>query len=101
MDCCCYKKKLQVKIIDTTVAGSEFDYLTRSAETDIGFCFSRRYVGKINPRSSMSWKSIFIDGGILDYDYRGNVRVIFQNPSNNTVEVSAGDYISQALFLKK
>ena len=49
----------------------------------------------------MSWKSIFIDGGILDYDYRGNVRVIFQNPSNNTVEVSAGDYISQALFLKK
>ena len=101
MDCCCYKKKLQVKIINTTVAGSEFDYLTRSAETDIGFCFSGKYVGKINPRSSMSWKSIFLDGGILDSDYRGNVRVIFQNQSNNTVEISAEDYISQALFLKK
>ena len=27
MGCCCFKKKLQVKVIDTIAEGSEFDYL--------------------------------------------------------------------------
>ena len=58
---------------------------TRFVETDIGFCFSEKYVAKIYPRSSMSLKSIFLGGGILDSDYRGNVRVIIHNLSSNRI----------------
>ena len=49
----------------------------RSVETDIEFCFSEKYVVKIYPRSSMSLKFIFVGGGILDSDYRGNFRKLW------------------------
>ena len=71
---------------------------TRSVETDIGFCFSEKHVAKIYLRSSMSLKSIFLGGGILDSAYRGNVRVILHNLSNNRIEINAGDCIAQVLF---
>ena len=74
---------------------------TRSVETNIGFCFSEKYAAKIYPCSSMSLKSIFLDGGILEYDYRGNVRAILHNLSNNRIEINAGNRIAQVLLQKK
>lgn len=38
----------------------------RSLETDIGFCFSKKYVAKIYPRSSLSLRSVFAGGGRND-----------------------------------
>ena len=73
---------------------------TRSVETDIEFCFSEN-CGKIYPCSSMSLKSIFLDGRILDSDHRGNVRVIFHNLSNNRIEINLRNRIAQVLFKKK
>ena len=43
-------------------------------------------------------KIYFLGGGILDSDYRGNVRVILHNLSNNRIEINAGDLIAQVLF---
>ena len=74
---------------------------TKSVETDIGFCFSEKYAAKIYPRSSMSLKSIFLAAGILNSDYRGNVRVILHNLSNNKIEINVGVCIAQVLFQKK
>ena len=74
---------------------------TRSVETDIGFCFSEKYVAKIYPRSSISLKSILIGGRILDSDYRRSVRVILHNLSNNKTEINVGDCVAQILFQKK
>ena len=74
---------------------------TRSVETDIGFCFSEKYAAKIYPCSSMSLKSIFLAAGILNSDYRGNVRVILHNLSNNKIEINVGVCIAQVLFQKK
>ena len=74
---------------------------TRSIETDIGFCFSEKYVGKIYPRSSLSLKSIVLGGGIIDSDYRGNVRVILHNISKKRAEFNTCDCIAQILFEKK
>ena len=73
---------------------------TRSVETDIEFCFSEN-CDKIYPCSSMSLKSIFLDGRILDSDHRGNVRVIFHNLSNNRIEINLRNRIAQVLFKKK
>ena len=74
---------------------------TRSVEIDIDFCFSEKYVAKIYPRSSVSLKSVFLGGGIIDSDYSGNVRVILNNLSQNRLESKTGDRIAQVLFQKK
>ena len=49
----------------------------------------------------MSLKSIFLGSGILDPDYKGNVRAILHNLSNNRIEINAGDRIAQVLFRKQ
>ena len=74
---------------------------TRLVETDIGFCFPNKYVSKIYPSSSVSLKSVFLGGRIVDSDYSGNVRVILHNFSKNRVEFDTGDRIAQILFQKK
>ena len=51
---------------------------TISVEADIGFCFSKNKtkVTKSYPRSSLSLLSAFVRGGMIDSDFRRNVRVI-------------------------
>ena len=56
-----------------------------------------KYVGKIYPRLSLFLKSV-LGGGIIDSNYRGNVRVILHNFSNKRVEFNTGDRIAQILF---
>ena len=74
---------------------------TRSVETDPGFCFSKKYMTRIYPRSSLSLKLILIGGGVVDSDYRGNVRVIMTNLSDRAIEFETGDRIAQVIFIKK
>ena len=52
---------------------------TRYVETDLGLCFSKKYMARIHLRSSLSLQSIFVGGGVVDSDYRGNVMVIMTN----------------------
>ena len=74
---------------------------TRSVETDIGFCFYNKYVAKIYPWLSVSLKSVLVGGGILDSDFRGNVRVILHNFSANRVEFNTGDRIAQVRIIAR
>ena len=55
----------------------------------------------IYPRSSLSLRSIFLGGGVADYDSRGNVRIILTNLSDRVKEIKTGDRIAQILFVKK
>ena len=75
--------------------------LTKSVETDIGFCFLKKYVAKIYLRSSLSLCSIHIGGEIIDPDFRGNLRVIMSNFSSNKIHFNVRDRIAQVLFQKK
>ena len=74
---------------------------TRSVETNLGFCFSKKYMARIYPRSSLSLKPILIGGGVVDSDYRGNVCVIMTNLSDRAIEFETGDRIIPVLFIKK
>ena len=58
-------------------------------------------MARIYPRSSQSLKPILIDGGVVDSDDRGNVRVIMTNLSDSTIEFETGNRIAQVLFIKK
>ena len=59
------------------------------------------YVSKIYPGSSLPLRSIHLGGGIVDSDYRENIRVILTNLSDRRVEFNAGDRIAQVLFENK
>ena len=74
---------------------------TRSVETDIGFCFSKKYVAKTYPRLSFSLRSVFFGGGMIDSDFRGNMRVILSNFSSSRIEFNVGDRIAHVLVQKK
>ena len=58
-------------------------------------------MAKIYPKSSLSLQSIFLGSGVVDSDYRGNVRVILTTLSNRTNRAETGDRIAQVLFVRK
>ena len=58
-------------------------------------------MARIYLRSGLSLQSIFLSGGVVDTDYRGNVRVILTNLSDRTNEIETGDRIAQVLFVTK
>ena len=67
---------------------------------DLGFKFSKRYVCRICPRSSLSVLPTFIGGGAVDSDYRGNISVILTNFHSSDLNIKVGDRIAQIMFLK-
>ena len=74
---------------------------TRSVKTDLGFCFSKKCMARIYPRSSLSLKPTLIGGGVVDLEYRGNVCVIMTNLSDGAIEFKTGHRIAQVLSIKK
>lgn len=55
--------------------------------------------GKIMPKSSHAINGIDILGGVIDPDYRGNIKVIVINHSSKLFELKAGKSIAQLVFL--
>eukprot|EP00005_Dracoamoeba_jomungandri_P010024 CAMPEP_0174266000 /NCGR_PEP_ID=MMETSP0439-20130205/28627_1 /TAXON_ID=0 /ORGANISM="Stereomyxa ramosa, Strain Chinc5" /LENGTH=117 /DNA_ID=CAMNT_0015352723 /DNA_START=38 /DNA_END=388 /DNA_ORIENTATION=+ len=59
------------------------------------------HYGRIAPRSSLAWRN-FIDtgAGVIDSDYRGEVKVILFNHSEEEFDVKIGDKICQLIIEK-
>ena len=74
---------------------------TRSIETNLGFSFSKKYMENIYPRSSLSLQSIFLGGGVVGADYRGNFRIMLTSLSDRIKEIETGNRITQIPFVKK
>ena len=75
--------------------------VTKTVELSLGFKFSKKYVCRIYPRSGLSLKPLFLGGGVVDSEYRGNISVILTNFSQWNVEIKKEDRIAQIIFLKK
>lgn len=57
------------------------------------------FYGRIAPRSSLAAKhGIDIGAGIIDNDYRGEVKVLMINNGFNDFDVKRGDRIAQLIF---
>ena len=57
-------------------------------------CYAR-----IAPRSGLAFHhGLMINAGVIDSDYRGEVRVIMYNPGSTAYHISAGDKIAQIIF---
>lgn len=69
---------------------------------DTGFCWKipEGFVGIIKPRSGLAHKhGIDILAGVIDSDYRGEVKVIMQNHGRKTVNIDWRDRIAQMVVI--
>ena len=56
---------------------------------------------RIAPRSGIALKNgIDVMAGVIDYDYRGKIKVILQNNSDMDFVIAEGDKISQAILTR-
>jgi dUTP pyrophosphatase len=69
--------------------------------TGISAAIPKGYGGFLCPRSGLSSKGININGpGIIDSDYRGDIKAILINNGNSSYHVNEKDRVAQILFVK-
>ncbi|PWW78818.1 dUTP diphosphatase [Tuber magnatum] len=68
-------------------------------DTDLEMVVPVETYGRIAPRSGLAWKN-FIDvgAGVIDADYRGHVRVLLFNHSDENFVVKEGDRVAQLIL---
>ncbi len=57
------------------------------------------FVGIIKDRSSMALKRVYTHAGVIDAAYRGEVKVLLSNHSEQSFQIEAGDKIAQMLVI--
>ena len=68
--------------------------------TDIALqCLKNVYL-RIAPRSSVAMKNTDVQSGVIDTDYRGNVRVLILNHSAETFDIEVRDRIAQFVLTR-
>ena len=69
--------------------------------TGLSMAIPEGYVGIIEPRSGLSFNNSVENGaGVIDSDYRGEIKVHLYNHGNSTVVIKRGDRIAQLLIQK-
>ena len=59
------------------------------------------YYGRIAPRSGYSVKTgLMVNAGVIDSDYRGEVKILFQNTTNHPMDVQKGERVAQLILEK-
>ena len=53
--------------------------------------------GRIAPRSGLATKGISVEAGVIDADYRGEVKVLLVNHNSTDYQVTKGDRIPQLI----
>ena len=55
--------------------------------------------GQIRDRSSLALRGLLTVGGVIDSDYRGDVKVLLHNASQLTMNFEKGDRIAQLILI--
>lgn len=59
------------------------------------------YYLRVAPRSGLALKSgIFVNAGVIDWDYRGEIGVVLYNSSQVDFQVNPGDRVAQMILEK-
>jgi len=56
--------------------------------------------GQVASRSSLAVKGIDIGAGVIDQDYRGEIKVLMINHSDNEFVINEGDRIAQLIIIR-
>ena len=66
--------------------------------TDISLELKDGTYGQIHSRSGLALKGLVAIAGVIDSDYRGEIKVILHNVSTKTTQVKCGDHIAQMII---
>ena len=87
--------------IRTSVPATLYPGMSYKFPTGLKMAIPEGYVGLIEPRSGLSFKKSIENGaGVIDSDYRGEIRIHLYNHGNDTVFFAEGDRIAQLLIQK-
>jgi dUTP pyrophosphatase len=66
-----------------------------------GFAFEipQGFYGQIKERSSLALRRLIVHGGVIDSDYRGEIKILLFNESDEPQEVQKHERIAQLLIL--
>lgn len=67
--------------------------------TNLSYEIPSGYVLVIKDRSSVANKDLTTNAGVLDSDYRGNIKVMLRNNTGHNLHINKGDKIAQFLLL--
>ena len=69
--------------------------------TGISMVIPNGYYGRIAPRSGMSVKyGLIVNAGVIDSDYRGEIKILFNNFTKSNVIIHKGDKVAQIIIEK-
>lgn len=93
---------MDVYAVDSVVVPSG---TTRLVKTGIAVSWTgpdaSNYYLRLAPRSGLAFKSgIFVNAGVIDWDYRGEIGVVLYNSSDVDFDVKTGDRIAQMILEK-
>lgn len=57
------------------------------------------YVGIIKDRSSMALRQLYTHAGVIDSNYRGEVKIVLSNRGSAIQEIKVGDKVAQLLVV--
>lgn len=70
-------------------------------DTDLQIEMPAGTYGRIAPTSKLSWKHhVSVSAGVVDADYRGNVRVVLFNHGNKPLVLDSGEKVAQLICEK-
>lgn len=81
---------------DVTIAPGDI----KIVGTGIAFTVPVGTYGRIAPRSGLSTKGVFINAGVIDRNYTGEVKVILNNFGKHDVVLPKGSRIAQLIIEK-
>lgn len=68
--------------------------------TGIMLKIPKDYYGQIRERSSLAVKGIDVSAGVIDSDYRGEVKILLCNNSREVQNIECGTRVAQIIFMK-
>ena len=70
------------------------------AQTGLAFDIPKGHYGRIAPRSGLATKGVHVGAGVVDCDYRGEVKVLLLNYNDQPFAITKGDRIAQLILEK-
>jgi dUTP pyrophosphatase len=67
-------------------------------DTGFSMAFEGNMYARIAPRSGLAVRGIDVGAGVIDSDYRGPVKVLLINNSQEDFKINVGDRIAQLIF---
>jgi len=67
--------------------------------TGVGVVMPDSMYGRVAPRSGLAWKhGLGVGAGVIDSDYRGEIKVVLYNHTTEGYDIHIGDRIAQLIF---